>query len=251
MSKHEEQAIAVYAIDAEGKEKRIKASELKLVLPDGGVLQLLLDGEDGLLVGTPADEGMPARLLLRPGAANVVKIAVEHDAPLMLDMAEMPEGSLDLAVQYGAKPKGTPAKKQFKQWAKAALEAGLDASVTVRVVDEEEGRTLNADYRKKDYATNVLSFAFNEGEPVPGMEDVVMGDLVLCAPVIEREAKEQGKALDAHWAHLIVHGMLHLQGYDHMDDVEAEAMESLETAILQSLGYPDPYLSEKGAPDEA
>jgi len=83
------------------------------------------------------------------------------------------------------------------------------------------------------------------------MDDIMMGDLVLCAPVVEREALEQGKTLEAHWAHLVVHGVLHLQGYDHMDEVEAEAMEALETAILQSLGYPDPYLSEKGAPDEA
>ncbi|WP_374708405.1 rRNA maturation RNase YbeY [Chitinimonas sp. BJYL2] len=166
-------------------------------------------------------------------------------------MTELPEfneirdGELDLAVQYVSKPKGTPAKKLLKRWVKAALEAGVDASITLRIVDEDEGRALNRDYRGKDYATNVLSFAFNEGEPVPGMEGVVMGDLVLCAPVVAREADEQDKALEAHWAHLVIHGVLHLQAYDHLDDVEAEAMEALETAILQSLGYPDPYLSER------
>ncbi|WP_460535953.1 rRNA maturation RNase YbeY [Chitinimonas naiadis] len=167
-------------------------------------------------------------------------------------ISEMPDlvpASLDVSVQYAYKPKGVPAKKLMKQWAAAAMEAGLDASITLRVVDEDEGRALNRDYRGKDYPTNVLSFAFNEGEPVPGMDNVVMGDLVLCAPVVEREAAEQGKTLEAHWAHLVVHGVLHLQGYDHMDDVEGDAMEALETAILQTLGYPDPYLIEKGAPD--
>ncbi|QNM99039.1 rRNA maturation RNase YbeY [Chitinimonas koreensis] len=151
-----------------------------------------------------------------------------------------------MSVQYAVKPRGVPAKKLLRRWVAAALEAGVDASVTLRVVDEAEGRALNNDYRGKDYATNVLSFAFNDGEPMPGMEGMVMGDVVLCAPVVAREAEEQGKDLEAHWAHLVVHGMLHLQAYDHEDEVEAEAMEALETAILQGLGYPDPYAGEKG-----
>ena len=246
-----ENTVAVFAIDAEGRERRVKAHALKLVLADGAVLQLLLDDADGLLIGTPVDDDLPARLLLRPGAANAVRIAVERDELAFTDAPELHQAALDLVVQYADKPKGTPAKKQFRKWAEAALEAGLDASITVRVVDEHEGRELNYAYRGKEYATNVLSFAFNEGEPMPGMDDVIMGDLVLCAPIVAREAKEQGKALDAHWAHLVVHGVLHLQGYDHADEVEAEAMESLETAILLGLGFPDPYLSEKGAPDVA
>ncbi|HEY9100499.1 MAG TPA: rRNA maturation RNase YbeY [Chitinimonas sp.] len=241
--------LEVYAVDADGKQRKIKAEALRLVLGDGSELQLLADGE-GVLIGTPAEEGLPARLVLRPGAANALRVVVERDEePLELEADEAAEPALDISVQYAHKPKGVPAKKLLKHWAAAAIEAGLDASITLRIVDEEEGRTLNRDYRGKDYATNVLSFAFNEGEPVPGMEDVVMGDLVLCAPVVEREAKEQGKTPEAHWAHLVVHGVLHLQGYDHMDDIEAEAMEALETAILQLLGYPDPYLLEKGAPD--
>jgi probable rRNA maturation factor len=245
-----DKTVAVFAIDADGKEKRIKAQALKLVLSDGAVLQILLEDQDGVLIGTPADDELPARLLVRPGAANAVRIAVESDASALTEMPEINLGSLDLAIQYADKPKGTPGKKQLRSWVEAALEAGLDASLTLRIVDEKEGSELNRDYRGKDYATNVLSFAFNEGEPVPGMEDVTMGDLVLCAPVVAREAKEQGKDLEAHWAHLVVHGVLHLQGYDHQDEVEAEAMEALETAILQGLGYPDPYASEKGAPDE-
>jgi len=245
-----DKTVAVFAIDADGKEKRVKAQALKLVLADGSVLQVLLEDHDGVLIGTPADDELPARLLVRPGAANAVRIAVESDASALTEVPEINQGSLDLVVQHVVKPRGTPGKKQLRRWVEAALEAGLDASLTVRIVDEEEAHQLNHDYRGKDYATNVLSFAFNEGEQVPGMDDVIMGDLVLCAPVVAREAEEQGKDLDAHWAHLVVHGVLHLQGYDHHDDVEADAMEALEAAILQGLGYPDPYAAEKGAPDE-
>ena len=109
----------------------------------------------------------------------------------------------------------------------------------VRIVDAEEGQTLNRDYRNKDYATNVLSF---EADIPPGLLDIpLLGDLVICAPVVEREANEQGKNLQAHWAHLVIHGCLHLQGYDHLEDDEAEAMEALERQLLAQLGYPDPY----------
>jgi probable rRNA maturation factor len=238
-------AVTVFAIDAKGREKLVKAEQLRLLLADGSELHVLLDAPDGVLIGTPAEEGAPARLLMRPVSANALSIGVEHD----VQEDELVLGELDLTVQYADKPKGTPGKKLIRSWAEAALEAGLDASITVRIVDEAEARSLNREFRHKDYATNVLSFAFNEGEPMPGMEDVVMGDLVLCPAVVEREAFEQGKALEAHWAHLIVHGVLHLQGYDHEDELEAEAMEGLETALLASLGYPDPYASEKGAPD--
>jgi len=247
------QAIEVYAIDAEGNETRVKASELKLRLVDGGILHVLLDAPDGVLIGTPADEIAPARLVMRPGGANAVSISVERDVQPS-PAAELGAGELDFTIQYADKPKGTPSKKLLRTWAAAAVAAGLDASVTLRVVDEEEGHQLNFAYRQKDYATNVLSFALNEGEVTPGLEGILVGDVVFCAPVIAREAKEQGKTLDAHWAHLVVHGLLHLQGYDHEDEVEAEAMEALETAILAGLGYPDPYASEKtdgNAQDEA
>lgn len=137
-----------------------------------------------------------------------------------------------------------PADKLWRRWCQAALQADVrQAQVSLLLVDEEEGRALNHEYRGKDYATNVLSFALNEGEPVPGLP--LVGDLVLCAPVVEREAAAQGVALDAHYAHLVVHGMLHLQGYDHEHDDEAEIMEALETVILARLGYADPYAAEK------
>ena len=117
-------------------------------------------------------------------------------------------------------------------WAKAALER--DAEVTVRLVDAEEGRALNREYRGKDYATNVLTFVY-------GQEPACQGDLVLCAPVVRDEASAQGKYPAAHYAHLVVHGMLHLQGYDHEDEGEAAAMEAVESHIVKKLGYPDPY----------
>ena len=137
-----------------------------------------------------------------------------------------------------------PEGKQWRRWCQAALQRDVrQAQVSLVVVDETEGRALNRDYRGKDYATNVLSFALNEGDTVAGMP--LFGDLVFCAPVVAREAAEQGKRLDAHYAHLVVHGMLHLQGFDHEADDEAEAMEALETVILGKLGYADPYAAEK------
>ncbi len=137
-----------------------------------------------------------------------------------------------------------PEGKQWRRWCQAALQRQhRHAQVSLLVVDEAEGRQLNHDYRGKDYATNVLSFALNEGDTVAGMP--LFGDLVFCAPVVAREAAEQGKTLEAHYAHLTVHGMLHLQGFDHEQDDEAEAMEALETVILAKLGYADPYAAEK------
>ena len=132
--------------------------------------------------------------------------------------------------------------RQITRWARAGLlSAYRRAEVSIRVVDAGQSQQLNHDYRGKDAPTNVLTFALNEGEPVPGMEHLLFGDLVLCAPVIEREAAEQGKSIAAHFAHLVIHGMLHLQGYDHDNDADAEAMESLETQIMMRLGYPNPY----------
>ena len=107
----------------------------------------------------------------------------------------------------------------------------MPARMTIRIVDAEEGRMLNKEYRKKDYATNVLTFVYEEG----------VGDIVICAPVIEREAAEQKKPIESHFAHMTVHGALHLQGYDHEDEKEAEFMESIEQEIMTKLGYPDPY----------
>ena len=151
---------------------------------------------------------------------------------------------LDLSVQYACNREGVPCRADFRRWLRAA-EPGA-ARITVRLVDEAEGRELNRDYRGKDYATNVLTFAYDEGEDMPLPEGLpLMGDLVLCRQVVEREAAEQGKVLDAHYAHLSVHGMLHLQGFDHEVDAEAEEMEAREREILATLGYPDPYAGER------
>jgi probable rRNA maturation factor len=151
---------------------------------------------------------------------------------------------LDLSVQYACNRDGVPSRVEFRRWLRAA-EPGA-ARITVRIVDEDEGRELNRDYRGKDYATNVLTFAYGEGEDMPLPEGLpLMGDLVLCRQVVEREAVEQGKLLDAHYAHLSVHGMLHLQGFDHLEDAEADEMEARERQILADLGYADPYAGER------
>ena len=146
---------------------------------------------------------------------------------------------LDVAVAYAIPRKGIPAAISFRRWATAALAGRIrEADLAIRIVDESEGRALNRHYRGKDYATNVLSFP---AELPPGVELPILGDLVLCAPVVAREAAEQGKALKDHYAHLTVHGVLHLLGLDHEDPLEAEAMEQLERDILATLDIADPY----------
>lgn len=142
-------------------------------------------------------------------------------------------------ISYGLPRAGLPAARTLRTYAEAAL-AGRreDGELSVRIVDADEGRALNRDYRNKDYATNVLSFP---AELPPGVPLPILGDLVLCAPVIAREAEEQGKPLKHHYAHMLVHGVLHLLGHDHMDEDEAEAMEAIEREALAGLGIPDPY----------
>lgn len=151
---------------------------------------------------------------------------------------------LDIAVGYALPRAGVPAAASFRKWVAAALAGRIrEADLAIRLVDEKEGRALNHHYRGKDYATNVLSFPAELPEGLPkNVRLPLLGDLVLCAPVIAREAKEQGKPLNAHYAHLTVHGCLHLLGWDHEDPREAEAMEQLEREILAGLGLPDPYL---------
>jgi probable rRNA maturation factor len=139
---------------------------------------------------------------------------------------------LGFSVQYGVRARGLPSPVQFRRWARAALERS--ARVTVRIVGSGEARALNRDYRGRDYPTNVLTFVMREK---PRLE----GDLALCAPVIAREARTQHKSAAAHYAHLVVHGMLHLQGYDHEHNREARTMEQRETRIVTRLGFPDPY----------
>lgn len=138
---------------------------------------------------------------------------------------------------------GLPTAEQIEQWATAAVQPQSDeVEMTVRIVDEAESHALNLNYRGKDRPTNVLSFPFECPDEV---ELPLLGDLVICRQVVEHEAQEQDKPLMAHWAHMVVHGSLHLLGYDHIEDDEAEEMESLETQIMTGLGFADPYLSEK------
>ncbi len=146
--------------------------------------------------------------------------------------------TLEVDVQYAVEAPNLPTIKQLEAWAAAAYQWEQDAEVVVRIVDEPEGAELNRRYRHKHGATNVLSFPF---EAPPGIESQALGDLVLCAPVITREAREQHKPGLAHWAHMVVHGMLHLQGEDHETDAQAQAMEALEIEILAGLGVSNPY----------
>ena len=140
---------------------------------------------------------------------------------------------LQLSIQFAdARHRALLPRHRVARWVRAAL--SVPGQVTVRIVDAEEGRALNRDYRGKDGATNVLTFDY-EHEPV------VVADLVLCAPVVEAEATAQGITLQAHYAHLLVHGTLHAQGHEHDDDVEAAAMEARESEVLKSLGFDDPY----------
>ncbi|MFO3703427.1 rRNA maturation RNase YbeY [Xanthomonas codiaei] len=154
---------------------------------------------------------------------------------------------LDVAVSYALPRAGLPSAVSFRKWVAAALKGRIrEADLAVRVVDEKEGRSLNHHYRGKDYATNVLSFPAELPEGLPkGIKMPLLGDLVICAPVVAREAAEQGKSLAAHYAHLTVHGTLHLLGWDHEDDKEADAMEQLEREILADLGIEDPYAGER------
>jgi len=146
--------------------------------------------------------------------------------------------ALSLSLQFGAiqdaaRHRAALPRHKVARWIRHAL--NIDAEITVRIVDVEEGQSLNRDFRKKDYATNVLTFDYTR-------EPVVTADLVLCAPVVAKEAKEQGKTLQDHYAHLIVHGTLHAQGWDHeTSQADAEEMEAYETEILTGMGFPNPY----------
>ncbi|MBA3598639.1 MAG: rRNA maturation RNase YbeY [Methylibium sp.] len=154
--------------------------------------------------------------------------------------------SLGLSLQF-ADPRHRALLPRHKvtRWLRASLEGA--AQLTVRIVDDEEGQSLNRDYRGKDYATNVLTFAYGPGDAdggAPADDEIppgIMADLILCAPVVEREAEEQSKTLEEHYAHLLVHGALHAQGHDHEAPDEAEAMERREREVLAQLGFADPY----------
>ena len=147
---------------------------------------------------------------------------------------------LELDLQVASAAVDLPSEAQFRTWCELALrQRSADSELTIRLVDETEGRELNHTYRQRDYATNVLSFPADVPDEM--LDIPLLGDLVICAPVVAREALEQHKPLHAHWAHMVIHGCLHLLGYDHIEDEEAEEMEALERELLAELGLPDPY----------
>ena len=149
-----------------------------------------------------------------------------------------------ITVQNGSRVAGVPAAAELERWARSALGADARGELTVRVVDEGESAQMNARYRGKRGPTNVLSFPADvpaAAVAAAGGEALPFGDLVICAGVVAREAREQGKPLAAHWAHMVVHGTLHLQGYDHETVQDASTMEARERALLARLGFPDPY----------
>lgn len=151
--------------------------------------------------------------------------------------------TLDLQIATGIE--GGPSEAELRGWVEAALVGRREeAELAVRVMDEAEARRLNRTYRGVDAPTNVLSFPY---EDLPGTSLPLLGDLAICAPVVEREAREQGKPLDAHWAHMVVHGVLHLLGFDHQTEEQASKMERLEAEVLADLGYTDPYRESNGA----
>jgi len=151
----------------------------------------------------------------------------------------MPEVDDRIDVQFAFSGENMPSADDIRQWAEHALqESHRSVELTIRIVDEAEITSLNRQYRGKDGATNVLSFPY---EPMPGVTSDLLGDVVICAPVVAAEAIVQNKLLRAHWAHLVIHGVLHLLGYGHLDEGAAREMEALEQALMAQLGFADPY----------
>ncbi len=146
--------------------------------------------------------------------------------------------AIDLDLQIATSFEPLPDEQQFALWVRTAVQEPGEAELTIRLVDREESRRLNSRYRGKEAATNVLSFP---AELPEGVDLPLLGDIVICAPLVAEEAAAQGKSLEAHWAHLTLHGILHLLGYDHQQEAETQAMEALEVELLDSLGYRNPY----------
>ncbi|KAF7963650.1 rRNA maturation RNase YbeY [Cupriavidus sp. UYMU48A] len=242
-SKSKSSGVSLTLFDNEGRARKSAAHAVRVQLPDGRSLTIdLSQAADGVvaLLAEHTDTRQQAGLLVRPDNHDALAIAVTATPVVTTTGTPATPPALELEVQHGdgvGKRAGLPARKQIETWVKSALYA--DAALTVRFVGEDEGRTLNRTYRGKDYATNVLTFAYAESQ-----DDPVTGDIVLCCPVVEAEAREQRKPLEAHYAHLIVHGVLHAQGYEHEEDAEAEEMEAIETETLQALGYDDPYVDD-------
>ena len=155
-----------------------------------------------------------------------------------------PETMLDIDIEYRSAATSIPNKNDISHWASTAYSGNTRGEVAMLIVDEDEIQSLNHNYRNKNQTTNVLSFSAD----LPAIDGFIhLGDLVLCANIIEREAKQQEKSLESHWAHMTIHGMLHLQNYDHISDTDAQAMEEIEIALMASLGFSNPYLSDHDA----
>jgi len=146
--------------------------------------------------------------------------------------------SIELQIQNASSVAHVPSDEDFNRWVRAVLQTRGDAVLTIRLVDIDESRALNSRFRQQDKPTNVLSFPADLPDEI---ELPLLGDIVICVPLAEAEALEQGKAVQSHWAHLTIHGVFHLLGHDHQEDEEAFEMEALESAVMQVLGFPDPY----------
>ena len=248
--------------DSKGRDNKFTVGQFEVDFGGGRRLFFLFPeaGGNDLEIEAVASSDRSAPVIsVQPCASNVISLRVDVLDDFSVEVGDAPVAVatgpvLNLFVQKaveGVDRINTPKKHQVRRWAQAALLRNVE--VTVRLVGETEGRALNKNYRGKDYATNVLTFAYGgkkweksgkteAGEGGNGGSAPVIGDLVLCVPVVVREAGEQGKALDAHFAHLVVHGMLHLQGFDHENEADADAMEACEREILSALGYTDPYV---------
>ncbi|MDR0564098.1 MAG: rRNA maturation RNase YbeY [Azoarcus sp.] len=243
----------IVATDIKGNSAKLRAGKIEVDFGAGRRLFLSFPDtdSDGIDIEAVADgDGAAPALSVLPRTGNAISLRMEGGCTGTADSGEIAVTlgpMLNLAVQKaveGADRDNAPKKHQIRRWAQAALLNNVE--VTVRLVGEVEGRALNKNYRGKDYATNVLTFAYGGKKDVKTetaeKRDPMIGDLVLCVPVVVREAGEQGKALDAHFAHLVVHGMLHLQGFDHKKKADAAEMEAREREILGALGYADPYV---------
>jgi len=234
--------------NSSGKSSRLAAEQFEVDFGAGRRLLFLFPetgGSDLEIEAVAATDKSAPTISIQPCASNVICVRVEMPNDFPVESTDTPaaEPMLSLFVQKavdGVDRVNAPRKHQVRRWAQATLLQNVE--VTVRLVGEAESHALNKNYRGKDCATNVLTFAYGGKRSEKGQIGSMIGDLVLCVPVVVREASEQGKALDAHFAHLVVHGMLHLQGYDHKKKADATEMEALEREIMNTLGYADPYV---------
>lgn len=243
--------IKIRVVAKDGSKHRVRAEYLDVDFGDGRRLLLTFDGQSEKtavlrLKAVCSGKAEPV-LAMQSNGGNALAVYLSCQPDAVHRYQGEPPVRITVQKACGAEDKAyTPRKHRIRSWVRAALPQ-VAADITVRLVGEEEGRVLNKTWRGKDYATNVLTFAYNENETdaEAAAGTVLTGDIVLCVPVVVREARERQRALEAHFAHLVVHGMLHLQGYDHEENEAAQIMEGREKEILAGLGYPDPYAGER------